>query len=134
MNKKFIVPTWYVAFTRYGMADCVVRHAHVRPEVSDWSIEGHVTFSVSYFRDLLQRVIFVLQWPSETRLFRVGVGWANDVILALESYFLYSAFRFNCMENMASPLDVGRSEQKNWDQFFNDVRWIDNGSLRKTKA
>lgn len=87
------------------MADCVIRYAHVRPEVDDRGIEEHVTSPVSHFRDLLQRVVFILQRPAEVRLLWIRDGRANHVILARESFLLYVAFRFNCMENIVKTLE-----------------------------
>lgn len=95
----FAVPTWYVAFAWYGVADCVIRHTHVCPEVSDRSIKEHITSPISQFRDLLQRIVFVLQGPAEVRLLWICDSRAKHVILAIDSFLLYVAFRFNYMEN-----------------------------------
>jgi len=54
------------------MADAVVRHAYVRPEISDRSIEEHVTASVSHLCYLLQGVVVTFQRPNEIRLFRIS--------------------------------------------------------------
>lgn len=97
---KMFPPTCYVALARRGIADRVIRDAHVRPGISDRGIEQHVASSVSHFGDLLQCVVVVLQGPDKIRLFRVGDGRADHVILALESFSLYVAFGLNCVRNV----------------------------------
>lgn len=92
------------------MANCVVRHTHVCPEISNRSIEEHVTFSVFHFCDLLQCIVVTFQRPDEIRLFRVGDRRADHVVLSLESFFLYVAFGFNCMKNVPTLLNRCKRE------------------------
>lgn len=111
-RKIWFRPTWYIAFTRHGVTNCVVRYTHVRPQVSDRSIDKHVTFSISCFCALFQRIVIVLQRPGEVRLLRIGDSRADHVIPAIDSFFLYVTFRFNCMENMGPPLKASEAPSK----------------------
>lgn len=103
------------------MANCVVRHAYVRPEIRNRGIEQHVTSSVPHFRDLFQRVVVTLQRPDEIGLFRIGDGRADHVILSLESFFLYVAFGLNCVENMPASLNLACRQRKQKNQKKQEI-------------